>query len=487
MKREPTRLIITALWLVWATAGCLPRGAPQKTVTIVHDGAPLTLDPNAHREIVTRSVLSNCFEGLVGFDPKMSIVPLLAAYWENPDDLTWVFHLRPHVRFHNGRDMDAQSVVTTFRNFARRSLNTGLRLGSVDTVFAPDSLTVVVKTKRPDPVLLNQLTKFYIVSETPPVCFPSDTGMVCLPAGTGPYTIGSWSGEQMFLEAWDSYWDSLPRVRRLRLLFRLGHRGTEGLLHRGEADIAAGLNARDAYRISKISGIRLRRQPGLAVRYLWADTRSKPFSDPRVRQAVSLALDRQALVDSTAAGYGRAASQMVTEVVFGFNPLLPPLKYDPDSARALLRSAGYRGRGPFLRLDVLEARKDLGRLIQRQLEEAGFTCSLCVHGRDEFFRGGTRPSHFFLSAVASTSGDASGVLGLDGRGGGSVSVMDPAQRLQAMQKALAVFTSRLEYIPLFSEDDLSAVSDRVEWQPRQDMLVLGKEISIKRSGGRLFM
>lgn len=465
--------------LIAAAAGCSKGAGQSDQVTVVHDGAPLTFDPNGHREIVTRSVLSNCFEGLVGFDPQMRIVPQLAERWENPDDLTWIFHLRPGVRFHNGRSLDGESVVRTFLSFARRSANTGIRLGSVDTVFAPDSLTVVVKTSRPDAVLLNQLTKFYIVSEAPQVCFASDTGAVSMPAGTGPYLISSWRGGRMSLTAWDGYWDHPPQVRLLHLLFREGHQGTLDLLRRGEADIASGLNTRDADRIANIPGFRLLRQPGLAVRYLRADPSAKPFSDHRIRRAVSLALDRQALVDSSAAGYGRPASQMVTEAVFGFNPALPPLRYDPDSARALLAAAGYRTRGPFLLFDVLETRRELGRLIARQLEAIGFACSLCVHGREEFFLGTGRPSRFFLSAVASTSGDASGALSLDGRAGGALSVMNPAQRLEAMQKAMAAFTSRLEYIPLFTEDDLSAVSKRVVWRPRQDMLVLGKEIAMK--------
>lgn len=479
--KKSAGLLLTAACLL-AAAGCSKGGGQNGTVAVVHDGPPLTFDPNAHREIVTRSVLSNCFEGLVGFDPQMRIVPQLAASWENPDDLTWVFHLRPGVRFHNGRALDGESVVTTFLGFARRSANTGIRLGSVDTFFAPDSSTVVVKTSRPDAVLLNQLTKFYIVSESPRHSFAGDTGAVSMPAGTGPYVIGSWHGGRMSLRAWDGYWDRRPRVRYLDFLFREGHRGTGEILRRGEADIAAGLNACDAGSISGIPGIRLLRQPGLAVRYLRADPSAKPFSDPRVRRAVSLALDRQALVDSTAAGYGRPASQMVTEAVFGFNPSLPALGQDPDSARALLAAAGYRDGGPFLLLDVIETRRELGRLIKRQLEQVGFSCSLCVHGREEFFLGAGRPSRFFLSAVASTSGDASGALSLDGRAGRALSVMNPAQRLEAMQKAMAAFTSRTEYIPLFSEDDLSAVSDRVEWQPRQDMLVLGKDISIKGRG-----
>lgn len=483
MVRALSGLILTsASVLMLAAAGCSKRGWRGESVAVVYDGAPLTFDPNGHREIVTRSVLSNCFEGLVGFDPQMRIVPQLAASWENPDDITWVFHLRPGVRFHNGRELGADAVIATFRSFALRSKNTGIRLGSVDTVFALDNLTLVVKTSRPDAVLLNQLTKFYIVSDTPRLRFDSDTGAVFMPAGTGPYLIGSWRNGRMSLEAWDGYWDRRPQVRSLALFFREGHRGTEELLRRGEVDIAAGINARDAARISEIPGIKLMRQPGLAVRYLRADPRAKPFSDARVRRAVSLALDRQALVDSTAAGYGRQASQMVTEAVFGFNPSLPALRHDPDSARALLAVAGYRTKGPFLLLDVLETRRGLGRLITHQLEQVGFVCSLCVHSREEFFLGAGRPSRFFLSAVASTSGDASGALSLDGRAGGALSVMNPAQRLEAMQKAMAAFTSRLEYIPLFSEDDLSAVSDRVVWQPRQDMLVLGKDISIKERG-----
>ncbi len=481
MRKLISGLLLTSTAFLLAAAGCSKGADRPPTVTVVHDGAPLTFDPNAHREVVTRSVLSNCFEGLVGFDPKMRIVPQLAASWENPDDLTWVFHLRPGVRFHNGRMMNAEAVVQTFRRHAEQPVKSGIKLGSVDTVFAPESLTVVVKTLRPDAILLNQLARFSILSETPGISFASDTGIVTMPAGTGPYLIDSWRGDRMNLKTWNGYWDRRDHIPTLVFVFRDGHRGTEDLLRRGKADIAAGLNTWDADRLSKNPGVRLLRQSGLAVRYLRANPSEKLLSDPRVRRAISLALDRQALVDSTAAGYGRPANQMVTEAVFGFNPSLPALRYDPDSARALLAAAGYRPGKPFLMLDVIETRRDLGRLIKRQLECVGFSCSLCVHGREEFFHGDSRPSRFFLSAIALTTGDASSSLLLDDSNskGGALSVMDPVQRLAILQKAMAAFTAKLEFIPLFFEDYLSAASPNVEWQPRQDMLVLGKEISLK--------
>jgi len=468
-------LLVAACLL--AAAGCsVPRG--KEAVTVVLDGPPLTLDPNAHREVVTRSVLSNCYQGLVGFDSLMRVVPLLAANWENPDDLTWVFHLRPGVRFHDGLPLDAEAAVRSIRPFIRGRNPQGARLGSLDTAYARDSATVVLKTSRPDAVLLNQLTKAYIVSDGPLRSFPCDTGMASMKAGTGPYFVESWRGGAMVMDRWPGYWGRPPEITNLILLFREGHLGTAELLRQGRADIAAGVSASDAAAISRIPGFRLLRRPGLAVRYLHADPSVKPYSDARVRRAISLALDRQALVDGASAGYGRPASQMVTEAVFGFNPGLPPLRHDPDSARALLAAAGYRN-GPSLLLDVMETRRELGRMIKRQLEEAGFACSLCVHGREEFFRGTGRPSRFYLSAVASTSGDASAALSLDGRGTGSTGMMSTARRLQALQAAMAGFTARYEFIPLFSEDYISAVSDRVEWQPRQDMLVLGREIKLR--------
>lgn len=456
----------------------------QRAVTIVHDGPPLTLDPNAHREIVTRSVLSNCFEGLVGFDPAMRIVPQLAASWENPDDLTWVFHLRPGVRFHNGRPLESGTVALAIRKMSGTGEKSGIRLSSIDTVFTPDSATVVIRTSRPDAVLLNQLTKVYVVSLSTPLAFPCDTGACSMAAGTGPYVMDRWQGGEMCMKRWEGYWGDAPSLPAVRLLFREGHRGTEGLLRRGEADIAAGINILEVGRISRLPKVRIKKKLGLAVRYLRADPSTAPYSDPAVRRAISLAIDRQELVDSTAAGYGRPASQMVTEAVFGFNPSLPPLAHDPYSARALLAGAGYRD-GPRLLLDVLETRRKLGGMIKRQLEEVGFSCSLCVHGREEFFLGAGRPSRFFLSAVASTSGDASAAISLDSRGAGSIGVMNASQRLAALQRAMAEFTARLEYIPLFSEDDLSAVSDRVEWEPRQDLLVLGKDIKLRQRNQEL--
>lgn len=481
------RLRAIAAWcasaLLLAAAGCgVPRR--QEAVTIVHAGRPLTLDPHAHRELLTRSVLANCFEGLVGFDPDMRIVPLLAERWENPDELTWVFHLRAGVKFHNGKPMTANAAVTSLWRAGRNSTSQiQSQMELVDTVYAGDSLTVVLRTGRANAILLNRLTKLAILSEEPSQAVQTDSGMTEMPAGTGPYVITSWRKDGgMEMTRWSGYWGAPPSAPLLRLVFVSGHEQSAELLRRGQADIVAGIEPDDRRALTSLPGIRLLSRPGLAVRYLRVDPTFKPYSDPAVRRAISLAIDRQLLVDSVAAGYGHPAGQMVTPAVFGCNPALQPQRPQPDSARTLMSAAGYRI-GQVLELDVLDTRRELGRLIQRQLNRAGFACSLVVHDRESFFRGTGRKSRFYLSALVANSGDASDVLMMGdvdrNRLATAAGIMDPGRRQEALQKHMAEFTARSVFIPLYSEDDISAVSDRVIWQPRLDMMVLGKEIKLK--------
>lgn len=461
---------------------CHPRGTQQapNEVTILYDGSPLTLNPNAHREVLTRSVLANCFEGLVGFDSEMRVVPLLAASWENPDDLTWVFILRPGVRFHNGRTLDAAAVVNSLTTVVKWNEGSGPGTWLIDTIYQGGTDTVVVRTRKPDPILLNRLTKVYIVSKTPQQQLESDSGSISMPSGTGPYIIEYWRGDSMGLKAYDDYWGQNIAIPRLKLFFKKDRIGQRHLFDKRLVDIVPNIKVEELKAFNKIKGMGLRRREGLVVRYLRVDPRVEPYNQKKIRKAISLAIDRQSLVDSLVGGYGRPANQMVTPVVFGYHPFLPPLGYHPDSARILIAASGYRQRKPELVLDALEIRADLARMIKRQLEAAGFACSLCLHGREEFFRGSGRPSYFFLSAVAANSGDASGVLALGGLDTLGEGEMKPAARKEILQRAMQLFIERLEYIPLFSEDDVSLVSDRIQWQPRQDMMILGKEILFKR-------
>ncbi|HXO42293.1 MAG TPA: ABC transporter substrate-binding protein, partial [Thermoanaerobaculia bacterium] len=137
--------------LLLCAAGCSrPAPVPARPLRIALHSDPLTLDPHLRNEALTYSVMRNLYEGLTAFDAEMRIGPALAASWENPNDLTWVFHLRPGVRFHDGRELTADDVVWSIeRARTLPASGFGSYVVAVDQVRARDRHTVELTTRRP--------------------------------------------------------------------------------------------------------------------------------------------------------------------------------------------------------------------------------------------------------------------------------------------------------------------------------------------------
>lgn len=199
MKRTALILIAAAMLM-----GCSHR--PPQRLTLALEDDIVSLDPHAYDDEVTSSVLFNIYQGLVGFDPRMRIVLLLAERWENPNDLTWRFFLRPGIEFHDGRELQAEDVVFSLER--ARGGRLGHYLSAIGQVRALDSRTVEVVTKEPSPILLNKLSFVAIVPRGSP-----DT--IRHPVGTGPYVLSEYRlRERLVLKSFSGYWGSGRRSQR---------------------------------------------------------------------------------------------------------------------------------------------------------------------------------------------------------------------------------------------------------------------------------
>lgn len=486
-----------ALGLFLLTAGC---GSNHKArqLTVINKGWPLSLTPHLKAEQITFSVQANIMEGLVEFDPQMKIQPLLAETWENPDDLNWVFKIRHGVRFHDGSILTAEDVAYSLRR-AKQHPGSVLKsdLVMVDSIAVIDELTVRVTTRKPYPLLLNRLVNVFIVSRRLMEKL-GDDGFNRNPVGTGPYRFESFpQGGPLTLAINESYWGKRPSYQRMIIKSLEDQREALRLLASGEADIVSQLDAALAAEVKNTSGcsFALVSRPGLTLRYLGYDFGRKPFNQLKVRRAISVAVDRRDLVNSMNHGFGQPANQLVPQAVFGFNPALPEIGYDPKSARDLLAEAGYP-RGLRVTLTVPEIRRKVGERLQQQMGKAGIEVSLNILPRDRFFQS-VDTAGFFLFGVSSTSGDASDLFddAIHSRAGGygqtnrghysnpsldkmieaAAGQLDQARRLKSLQDIMSLCMEDLPRVPLYIEEEIHGVSRRVAWEPRLDMMVLGKE------------
>jgi len=476
-----------------ALAGCGPRAvAPTRPLTIAHFSAPQSLDPHRHDEALTHSILGHFYDGLTGFDGEARIRPALAQSWENPDDLTWRFHIRPGVVFHDGRPLEAADVVASLER--ARSLQQGMAAGylvEVAQVRALDPHTVEIVTRRPYPILLNKLAFVAIVPRDAPV-------KIERPIGTGPYQFVSYqSGVGMDLEAFPRRWRAPDIEPRVRMLFVPDSAERLAKLLSGEADVATDLSVADVARVNEAPCCTVRSRSGLGVAYLQLRTSQHPFDDLRVRRAISLALDREALVRRVLGGQGSPAGQMVPPQVFGYAPDISPPARDLAQARQLLAAAGFKD-GLDLEIEFRPG-PDLSEL-QTELAEAGIRCRLVPRPWSELYpRLLAGQVTGYYGGWQCPTGDASDLLdqkvhskGAEGYGASnfngysnprldrlieqSAATLDMTERRRTLESAMHVLSDDLGLIPLMVMANVYGVRRDLEWQPRSDHRVCAWEM-----------
>jgi len=486
-------VIILACLVLSCDIAPLPEPDPEPLRIALH-GDPSGLDPHLQLEVIAQSVLGNIYETLVTFDVNMGLVPSLAERWENPDDLTLRLHLRAGVEFHDGRLLSAADVVDSFER-ARHHPDSkcSALLVAVEEIRILDPLTIELRTATHYPILLNKLTFFYIVPQGAPEA-------IRRPIGTGPYRfLGFEEDGRLLLEAFARHWRGPPAAGRVEFFFLSDPRQRLGRLLAGELDLIEELAPQDVEMVQERPGFRVESRSGLTVSYLQMNTAIEPFSDPRVRQAVDLAIDREALVAEALLGQGQPLGQMVTPNVFGYAPQIAVVTQDAETSRRLLAEAGY-GDGLELELEYRAKRSPAVDPLREQLAAVGIRIRPVPRPWSEMYSrlvSGEVP--FYFGGWTNNSGDASDLLdhkvhtrdALRGYGANNSNryshpeidslieasaTMKMEQRGEILQQALTLLARDRAFIPLYTLYDLYGVREEVAWVPRLDGRVYAFEM-----------
>ncbi|HET9315064.1 MAG TPA: ABC transporter substrate-binding protein [Vicinamibacteria bacterium] len=477
--------------LASACAGPAPLRPPLRIA--IYD-RPRSFDPHLESEFISFDVASHVYEGLTRLDRDLKVAPALAERWESPDALRWRFRLRAGVRFHDGRPLTADDVVASLeraRSHPRSDWSS--YLVAVDGVRALDALTVEVATRRPYSLLLQKLAYIMIVPRGEP-------DEIERPVGTGPYRLlAPLTGRRLILHAFEAYWGTAPTETVVHLEVEPS---IEGALQRARsaesADVLLAVGPQAADLIARTPGYSLVTRSGITTDYLQLDISRPPFSDIRVRRAVSLALDRSALVRDVLGGRGRPANQLVSPAVFGHDPSVPEVLRDVPEARRLLAEAGY-GAGLDLDLEYREGRRVTA--IVTQLAEVGIR----ARPRPQPYgplsaRLRSREVAMYYGGAMASTGDASDLLDsllhsrtperglgennsigyrnlvLDGLIEAASRQSAMAERRATLQRCLRIALEDLPLVPLVSPEDIYGVREGIEWRPRLDGRVLGAEV-----------
>ena len=315
----------------------------SETFVVVDGTEPNSLEP-AVGTGPFQAIMNAMFDGLVAWNEKGQVVPALATSWKpSADGRTWTFALRPGVKFHDGTPFTAEAVKATIDRIFDKSVP-ATRRGNyllIKDVTPIDDHTVRFTTDPPNPdfALLMADVSAKIVSPAAVRQYGQDFGRH--PVGTGPFKFEEWvPNDHVSATLNADYWGPKPRVRRLVYRPIPEPAARVVVLKTGEADAVLNLPPADVPALRQTAGLYVRTTPSQTIAELETADTKPPFSDVRVRQALNMAIDQDAIVKGIMKGFARPLYSPGVPGLWGSFDF-PPFHYDPERARRMLAAAGY--------------------------------------------------------------------------------------------------------------------------------------------------
>jgi len=340
--------------------------APEEETLRIGIGIkPDTLEPSQVTSSAVANLLDQVIETLVTVDENGQIVPQLAERWEaSADGRVYTFHLAQGVTFHDGTPLDANAVVWNYNRLKLLDAEVTdcpatAQLAPIDRVDAIDGSTVQYKLLRPVPNFLATLSwvSFGILSPRSESLPDNKRLNIQHPVGTGPFAFEALTADQLVLRRFDGYRGERPYFGKLAFKFITSPQEREKGLTNGQLDVILLPSAKQLSSFAKNARYEVIAKPSTRTIFVNLNNQKAPFNDVRVRRAVNLAIDKQAIIDQVLQGAGTVMDSPVAAGVFGYCPA-GSYAYDPEAARSLLAEADVK---PGTHLKMLTTR---GRYLE---------------------------------------------------------------------------------------------------------------------------
>jgi len=344
-----------ALALGLGRAGAAGGPAPavdRDTVVVALDKEIQSLDALVTASGDSQRYAMQIFDTLYGFDAKGNVVPRMAdSYRMSEDGLSYTFHLRPGIKFHNGAPLTSADVKYTIERImdpAVRSTRRPYFAPIVDGIDTPDPATVTVRLKQPDGVFMNKVAGFlFIVPKEYTSGLATPEAFAAAPIGSGPYRVKSNKiGQALELERFEDFYGEKPGIRNLVFRYIPEPSSRVNAVLSGEADIAAMMPLSEVARLRKVPQLDVITNPVSSPMHvrLYSNVPDSPLAKRDVRLALNYGLDADAIIKGVFHGIGAPMGSFISRYFpYGGSPDLAPYPYDPAKARELLKQAGYPG------------------------------------------------------------------------------------------------------------------------------------------------
>ena len=349
-----TACLLFAPTVVWASAH-----AAELRIGVLTEAA--SIDPHLTEIASDVQIKKTTFEALIHSGQYQGLEPELAVSWGVTDDpLVWEFKLRQGVKFHDGSTFDADDVAYSFKRAPgtkEKPTRYARSMKSIDTVSVIDPYTIHIKTKAFDPLLPAYLTGIMIVSSDIGDVEPADFNSGKATIGTGAYKFITYKpGEKIEFEAFEDYWGKKAEWDKVTVYPITSNPSRVSALLSGDVDVINAVPTTEMERLSSDEDIAVVQTESNRVIFWVPDIArentpfvkgndganiSNPMSDIRVRQAFTLAIDRDSIVDDVMQGWAVPANQVVPEQLGGHNPEIEIPDYNLEKAKKLMADAGY--------------------------------------------------------------------------------------------------------------------------------------------------
>ncbi len=320
-----------------AAGSAAPKGG-STTLKAAFERPIISLDPHGPSDVDEGTLLASrhIFDTLVTRQGS-DIAPSLATKWDQPDQNTWVFHLRDGVKFQDGSALTASDVKASLERLVASKTPQAALWTTFDSVEATDPQTVTIKTKAPLGTMLSNLTLLFVA----PAAKLTDSSFFNNPVGSGPFKVNSFTAsDHLNLSANSGYWGTAPKAQSLQLPYIPETSTRLTSLKTGAVDVTWSIPPDQMSSMSNASGVKVESTPSYVYYFNWFNCGRAPFNDVRVRQAMWHAIDVKTIVSKLFGDTAEVMDAPIPPTVFGY-AAQQPYAYDPEKAKSLLAAAGH--------------------------------------------------------------------------------------------------------------------------------------------------
>ena len=339
---------VSGKWLLaLGVASALAAGSAwaAKDVVVAVGSNFTTLDPYDANDTLSQAVAKSFYQGLFGLDKDMKVTNVLAQSYEvSKDGLVYTLKLRDGVKFQDGTPFNAEAVKINLDRASNpdNHLKRYNLYSDIASTEAVDPLTVKITLREPFSAFINILAHPATAMISPAALKKYGKDIGFHPVGTGPYQLETWNQTDFVkVKKFDGYWQQgLPKLDTITWRPVVDNNTRAAMLQTGEAQFAFPIPYEQAPLLAKNDKLELVASPSIMQRYISMNVTQKPFDNPKVREAINYAINRQALVKVAFAGYATPATGVLPPSI-AYSQQFQPWPYDPAKARALLKEAGF--------------------------------------------------------------------------------------------------------------------------------------------------